>query len=50
MRTYFCGRYFRCRSEAQTLALIPAFHRAGGEQACSIQLLTEDMPRNVMFC
>ncbi|MGM9553010.1 MAG: tocopherol cyclase family protein [Faecousia sp.] len=49
MRTYFCGRYFRCQSETQTLALIPAIHRAGGEQACSIQLLTEEASQNVVF-
>ena len=49
MREYFCGRYFRCRSDSQTLALISAIHRSKGECSCSIQLLTEDTSQNVVF-
>ena len=49
MRTYFCGRYSRCQSDSQTLALIPAIHRAKGAQSCSIQLLTEEASQNVVF-
>lgn len=49
MRAYFCGWYFRCQSASQTLAVIPAIHRARGESSCSIQLLTEDASQNVVF-
>lgn len=49
MRDYFCGWYFKCQSETQTLAVIPAFHRTGDEESCSIQLITPDVSRNVRF-
>lgn len=38
MHNYFCGWYFKCQSETQTLAVIPARH--GGRE--SIQLITDD--------
>lgn len=38
----FCGWYFKCQSDTQTLALIPAMHRAGKERSSSIQLITDD--------
>lgn len=28
MREYFCGWYFKCQSDAQTLAVIPAVHQS----------------------
>ena len=49
MRDGFCGWYFKCQSEARTLAVIPAVHRSGGKRSCSIQLLTDRDTWNVPF-
>jgi hypothetical protein len=38
----FYGWYFKCQSKTQTLAIIPAIHRAGRKSTCSIQLITHD--------
>lgn len=38
---YFYGWYFKCQSDTQTLAVIPAVHRAGREKTCSIQVITQ---------
>lgn len=38
---YFCGWYFKCQSDTQTLAVIPAVHQTGGRRTCSIQIITE---------
>lgn len=40
-RGFFYGWYFKCQSDSQTLALIPAVHRSGSKKTCSIQILTE---------
>lgn len=37
----FYGWYFKCQSDTQTLAVIPAVHRAGRKQTCSIQFITD---------
>ena len=42
MREYFCGWYFKCQSEAKTLAVIPAVHKSKTSKSCSIQLITDD--------
>ena len=49
MRDYFCGWYFRCQSDSQTLAVIPAAHQSGKEQSCSIQLIADDASWNASF-
>ncbi len=49
MRDYFCGWYWKCQSQTQTLAVIPAFHRTNGEESCSIQLITPDLSQSVRF-
>lgn len=49
MHEYFSGWYFRCQSDSQTLAVIPAVHRSGTEQSCSIQLITDDASWNVGY-
>ena len=49
MREHFCGWYFRCQSDTQALAVIPAVHRSGTEQACSIQLITNNASWNVGY-
>lgn len=41
-RGLFYGWYFKCQSDTQTLAVIPAVHRARGKKACSIQIITEE--------
>ena len=38
MRKYFCGQYYKCQSDTQTLAVIPARH--GDTQ--SVQLICDD--------
>lgn len=49
MLEYFCGWYFRFQSDTQTLAVIPAVHRSGTEQSCSIQLITDDASWNIRY-
>ena len=49
MRDYFCGWYFKCQSDSQTLAIIPAIHKTKEEKACSIQLITDTHSWNVRF-
>lgn len=49
MRDYFCGWYFRCQSDAQTLAVIPAIHRTKGEESASVQIITDAASWNVPF-
>lgn len=40
-RGWFYGWYFKCQSDTQTLAVIPAVHQTGRKKACSIQIITE---------
>lgn len=40
-RGWFYGWYFKCQSDTQTLAVIPAVHQAGKKRSCSIQVITE---------
>lgn len=42
MKNYFWGYYFKCQSEAHTLAVIPALHCSGKARSCSIQLITRE--------
>lgn len=49
MHDYFCGWYYKCQSERETLAIIPAVHRTGGSTTCSIQLITEASSWSVPF-
>lgn len=49
MNGYFYGWYFKCQSDTQTLAVIPAVHGAGRERTCSIQFITEESVRTVTF-
>ncbi len=41
MRKYFCGWYFKCQSDTQTLAIIPAVHKSRKQRSCSIQIITD---------
>lgn len=47
MRNYFCGWYFKCQSDDQTLAVIPAIHKSGEKKTCSIQIITGDCAWNI---
>lgn len=49
MRNYFCGWYFRCQSERQTLAVIPSVHRTEESTFCVIQLITDTQSFQVPF-
>ena len=49
MRTYFCGWYYRCQSEHQTLALIPSVHKAKDSEFCTIQLITDTSAFHAQF-
>jgi len=49
MDGYFYGWYFKCQSENQTIAIIPAVHGAGRERTCSIQFITEENAWTVDF-
>ncbi len=49
MYQYFYGWYFKCQSETQTLAIIPAYHKSKSGSSCSIQLITNDGAWNLSF-
>lgn len=38
----FYGWYFKCQSDTQTLAVIPAIHQTKEKGSCSIQIITEE--------
>ena len=39
--SYFCGWYYRCQSDNQTLAVIPSVHKIREGNFCKIQLITD---------
>ena len=41
LHNYFCGWYYRCQSDHQTLAIIPSFHKTKDSEFCTIQLITD---------
>ena len=49
MYGFFYGWYFKCQSDTQTLAVIPAVHSAGGKRACSVQVITDHDAWTVTF-
>ena len=49
MRDYFCGWYFKCQTESDTIAVIAASHRYGGGRSNSVQIITEDASRTVFL-
>ena len=48
-RPFFYGWYFRCQSETDTIAVIPAVHISGEKSSSSIQILTERGVWNMEF-
>lgn len=49
MKDYFYGWYLKCQSKTQTLAVIPAVHKAGRKRTCSIQVITDNGAWTVSF-
>lgn len=49
MYNSFYGWYFKCQSDAQTLAVIPAVHSAGNKRTCSVQVITDNEAWTVTF-
>ena len=49
MYNSFFGWYFKCQSDTQTLAVIPAVHNKGNKRTCSIQVITDNDAWTVMF-
>lgn len=49
MHNYFCGWYFKCQSNTQTLAVIPAFHQSKEGTSASIQFITDHNAWNIPF-
>lgn len=49
MYNYFCGWYFRCQSDNQTLAVIPSIHKTRESSFCTIQMITDTEAFHVQF-
>ena len=49
MHSYFCGWYYRCQSDDQTLAIIPSVHKTKGSEFCTIQLITDTNAFHAQF-
>ena len=49
MNNYFCGWYYRCQSDKQTLAIIPSLHKTKDCDFCAIQLITDSRSFHVPF-
>lgn len=49
MRSYFCGWYYRCQSDDQSLAIIPSVHKTRDSEFCTIQLITDTHAFHVQF-
>ena len=49
MHSYFCGWYFRCQSDQQTLAVIPSVHKPKPSKYCTLQLITDTQAFHVPF-
>lgn len=48
-KDYFKGWYFKCCTDDQTIAFIPAFHRRNHKETASLQIITNDAAFNVSF-
>lgn len=49
MHSCFCGWYYRCQSDNQTLAIIPSIHQTGEGSFCTIQLVTDTNAYHAQF-
>lgn len=48
-QNYFKGWYFKCCTNNQTIAFIPAFHRKNNKETASLQIITNDAAFNIPF-
>ena len=49
MCSYFCGWYFRCQTDRQTLAIIPSIHKTNDSRFCTLQLITDTQAFHVKY-
>lgn len=49
MRSCFCGWYYRCQSDRQTLVVIPSVHHTNESSFSAIQLITDTKSFHVPF-
>ena len=49
MGEYFCGWYYRCQSDNQTLAIIPSVHKTKERNFCTVQLITDTNAFHAQF-
>lgn len=49
MEKFFYGWYFKCQSDTQTLAVIPAIHQGKMGKTCSIQVITDTEIQKISF-
>lgn len=47
--SYFCGWYYRCQSNKQTLAIIPSVHKTKDSAFCTVQVITDTHAFHVQF-
>ena len=47
--SYFCGWYYRCQPNKQTLAIIPSVHKTKDSAFCTIQVITDTHAFHVQF-
>lgn len=49
MKSFFYGWYFKCQSDTQTFAIIPAIHQGKNGKTCSIQIITDTEVQKITF-
>ena len=49
MKSFFYGWYFKCQSDTQTFAIIPAIHQGKIGRTCSVQIITDIEIQKVSF-
>ncbi|MDO4468744.1 MAG: tocopherol cyclase family protein [Bacillota bacterium] len=49
MKSFFYGWYFKCQSDTQTFAIIPAIHQGKNGRTCSIQIITDTEVQKIVF-
>lgn len=49
MKKYFCGWYYRCQSDTQTLAIIPSIHKTSDSVFCNVQIITDSNAFQISF-
>lgn len=49
MKSFFYGWYFKCQSDTQIFAIIPAIHQGKIGRTCSVQIITDTEIQKVSF-